>query len=87
MVNIILSKLLSSTEINWVCLACTAGAPVCFQDVPTSYECDYIVKGEYMSKGGRNVRCFSQFKNNYDKVQAELGFFQASCCLDGKSFF
>ena len=29
-------------QINWVCFACTAGAPVCFHAVPTSYECDYM---------------------------------------------
>ena len=29
-----------------------------------------------MNKGGRNVRCFSQFKNSYGKVRAELGFFK-----------
>ena len=61
MVNTILSKLLK-LQINWVCLACTAGAPVCFHIVPTSNERDHIVTGEYMYKGDRNVRCFCQFK-------------------------
>ena len=28
-----------------------------------------------MNKEDRNVRCFSQFKNSYGKVWAELGFF------------
>ena len=58
-----LSKLDSSQE-HWVCLARTADAPVCSQVVPTSYERDQIVTGESMNKGDRNVRCFSQFKNN-----------------------
>ena len=34
-----------------------------------------------MNKEDQNVRCFSQFKNSYGKVRAELGFFQASCFL------
>ena len=55
------------------------GAPVCFHALPTSYERNYIVTGEYINKGDRNVRCFSQFKNGYVKVRAELGIFQASC--------
>ena len=29
-----------------------------------------------MNKGDRNVRCFSQFKNSYGKVRAEIGFFK-----------
>ena len=49
-------------QINWVCLVCTAGAPVCFHAVSTSCERDYIVKGEYMNKGDRTIPCFSQFK-------------------------
>ena len=28
-------------------------------------------------QGDRNVRCFSQFKNSYGKVRAELGFFSS----------
>ena len=45
-------------QINWICLACTAGAPVCFYAVPTSCERDYMVKGEYMNKGDRRVTLF-----------------------------
>ena len=63
-------------QINWVCLACTAGAPVCFHDVPTSCERDYTVRRECMNEGDRSVRCLSQFKNNYGKFLAELGFFK-----------
>ena len=69
---------IDSSQKHWVSLACTAGAPVYFHAVPTSYERDYVVMGEYMNKGDRNVRCFSQFKNSYGKVWAELIFFQAS---------
>ena len=78
MVNIIPTQQASKLQINLVCLACIAGAPVCFHAVPTSYERNYIIKREYMNKGDRNVRCFSQFKNRCGKFRGELGFFQAS---------
>ena len=71
----------SKLQINWVCLACTAGAPICFHAVPTICERDCIVAGEYMNKEDRNVHCFSQFKNSYGKILAELGFFQAQSGL------
>ena len=45
----------SKLQINWVCLACTAGAPICFHAVPTICERDCIVAGEYMNKEDRNV--------------------------------
>ena len=72
-----LSELDSSQE-HWVCLACTTSAAVYFHAVPTSYEVTRF-NGEYTNKGDRNVRCFSQFKNSYGKLWAELGFFQAFC--------
>ena len=68
-------------QINWICLSYTAGAPVCFHTLPTSYDRDYIVTGEYitgeyMKKGNRNVRCFSQFKNSYGKDGPGEAFFK-----------
>ena len=54
-------------QINWVCLACTAGAPVCFHTVPTSCKTWQYSKGEYINKEDRSVCCFSQFKNRLSK--------------------
>ena len=55
--------------------ACTAGAPVCFHAMPTSYERDHIVMGQYMNKGDGNVCCFSQFKNIYGEFGPNNAFF------------
>ena len=68
-------SLCSKLQINWVYLACTAGAPVCFDAVPTSYS---TKKGE----GDQNVRSFSQFKNSYGKVRVEVGFLRKASCLE-----
>ena len=50
-------QILMGSKINWVCLACTADAPISLYAVPTSCERET----EYMNKGDRSVCCFSQF--------------------------